>query len=55
MLIPLTDSYRSGTVLLDVAHGLMSASIPEERHPKLVSKLENPNLAYLEQRTSLSE
>jgi DNA helicase-2/ATP-dependent DNA helicase PcrA len=55
VLIPLTDSYRSGTALLDAAHGLMRDSIPEERHPKLVSKLDNPNLAYLEQRTFSSE
>lgn len=55
VLIPLTDSYRSGTALLDAAHGLMRASIPEERHPRLVSKLENPDLAYLEQRTFSSE
>lgn len=55
VLIPLTDSYRSGTKLLDIAHGLMQASIPEERHPRLKSKLENPDLAYLEQRTFSSE
>ncbi|MBP9757976.1 MAG: ATP-dependent helicase, partial [Candidatus Pacebacteria bacterium] len=54
-LIPLTDSYRSGSALLNAAHGLMMDSIPEERHPRLMSKLENPNLAVLEQRTFTSE
>ena len=55
VLIPLVDSYRSGTTLLDAAHSLMKNSIPEERHPKLASKLENPHLATLEERSFASE
>ncbi len=55
VLIPLVESYRSGSVLLDAAHSLMRQSIPEERHPKLVSKLDNPDLAVLEQRVFESE
>lgn len=54
-LIPLVDSYRSGSVLLSAAHTLMRQSIPEERHPQLKSKLANPDLAVLEQRTFASE
>jgi DNA helicase-2/ATP-dependent DNA helicase PcrA len=54
-LIPLIDSYRSGSVLLDAAHSLMEESIPEERHPRLLSKLDNPDLAILEERTFSSE
>ncbi len=55
VLIPLIDSYRSGSVLLDAAHGLMKESIPDERHPRLQSKLANPEHAVLEQRTFSSE
>ncbi len=55
VLIPLVESYRSGSVLLDAAHGLMRESIPEARHPKLQSKLAHPHLAVLEQRTFTSE
>lgn len=54
-LIPLVDSYRSGSVLLNAAYTLMQESIPEERHPKLQSKLPNPDLAVLEERTFTSE
>ncbi len=54
-LIALVDSYRSGSVLLDAAHSLMRESIPEERHPKLKSKLEEPSHAVLEQRAFTSE
>lgn len=54
-LIPLVDSYRSGSVLLDAAHSLMRESIPEERHPRLLSKLAEPHLAVLEERTFTSE
>ena len=55
VLIPLVDSYRSGTVLLDAAHSLMRESIPSERHPRLLSMLDNPHLAILEERTFTSE
>jgi DNA helicase-2/ATP-dependent DNA helicase PcrA len=55
VLIPLVESYRSGTVLLDAAHSLMKESIPEKRHPKLVSKIDNPHLSTLESRTFTSE
>jgi DNA helicase-2/ATP-dependent DNA helicase PcrA len=55
VLIPLVDSYRSGSTLLDAAHSLMKNSIPEERHPKLASKLDNPHLAVLEERAFTSE
>ncbi|MBI5003570.1 ATP-dependent helicase [Candidatus Kaiserbacteria bacterium] len=54
-LIPLVDSYRSGSVLLDAAHSLMRESIPAERHPWLLSKLAEPHLAVLEERTFTSE
>lgn len=55
VLIPLVDSYRSGSVLLDAAHSLMRDSIPSERHPKLESKIAQPHLAALEARTFSSE
>jgi len=55
ILIPLVDSYRSGSVLLDAAHSLMVESIPAERHPKLMSKVEEPHLAALEERAFTSE
>lgn len=51
VLIPLVDSYRSGSTLLDAAHSLMRESIPAERHPRLLSKLEHPDLAVLEERS----
>ena len=54
-LIPLTDSYRSGSVLLDAAYSLMQESIPVERHPRLASKVEEPHHALLEERTFTSE
>jgi len=54
-LIPLVDSYRSGSVLLDAAHSLMRESIPAERHPRLESKVSEPHLAVLEERTFTSE
>jgi DNA helicase-2/ATP-dependent DNA helicase PcrA len=55
LLIPLVDSYRSGTVLLDAAYSLMKESIPAERHPKLISKLADPQHSALEARTFASE
>ncbi len=55
VLIPLTDSYRSGSVLLDAAHSLMTESIPAERHPKLESRVEHPEHAVLEERAFTSE
>ncbi len=55
VLIPLVDSYRSGSALLDAAHSLMVGSIPEERHPKLVSKVSAPQHAILESRAFSSE
>ncbi len=55
LLIPLVDSYRSGSVLLDAAHSLMMGSIPEERHPYLQSKVDQPQHAVLEERTFTSE
>lgn len=55
VLIPLTESYRSGSVLLNAAFSLMRDSIPAERHPTLVSKVESPHLAVLESRTFTSE
>jgi DNA helicase-2/ATP-dependent DNA helicase PcrA len=55
IMIALVDSYRSGDVLLDAAHALMKESIPSERHPKLISKLENSHLSTLESRTFTSE
>lgn len=55
VLIPLTESYRSGTALLDAAHSLMKVSIPEERHPRLLSKINEPQLANLEARAFTSE
>lgn len=56
-LIKLTDSYRSGQVLLDAAHALMtqSAHVPDERHPHLESRVAQPHLAALELRTFSSE
>jgi DNA helicase-2/ATP-dependent DNA helicase PcrA len=54
-LVALTDSYRSGSVLLDAAHSLMSESIPIERHPQLVSQVEHPTHAVLESRAFTSE
>lgn len=55
ILIPLVESYRSGSALLDAAHSLMRKSIPSERHPKLESKIENPHLSALEERAFTSE
>ncbi len=55
VLIPLLDSYRSGSVLLDAAHSLMAGTIPLERHPKLVSKVGEPHLAVLQARAFTSE
>lgn len=55
VLIPLVDSYRSGSALLDAAHSLMRDSIPAERHPKLESKVASPHLAALEAREFTSE
>lgn len=55
ILIPLVDSYRSGSVLLDAAYSLMAGSIPQERHPKLASKVSEPDGAILEERTFTSE
>lgn len=54
-LIALTDSYRSGTALLDAAHSLMKESIPSERHPRLVSHSAQSHLALLETRTFSTE
>ena len=54
-LIALTESYRSGSVLLDAAYSLMKESIPAERHPQLESKVDEPHLAVLESRTFTSE
>ena len=54
-LIPLTESYRSGTTLLSAAHSLMKESIPEERHPELQSRVGEPHLALLEERAFSSE
>ncbi|HET8581073.1 MAG TPA: ATP-dependent DNA helicase [Candidatus Paceibacterota bacterium] len=53
--ISLTDSYRSGTRLLDAAHALMQASVPAERHPKLESRVSAPHLAELELRAFSTE
>jgi DNA helicase-2/ATP-dependent DNA helicase PcrA len=54
-LIRLTESYRSGTVLLDAAHSLMKGAIPEERHPKLESRVAEPDGAVLEERVFTTE
>jgi DNA helicase-2/ATP-dependent DNA helicase PcrA len=54
-LIRLTESYRSGTALLDAAHSLMKEAIPEGRHPKLESRVAQPQLAVLEERTFSTE
>lgn len=54
-LIRLTDSYRSGSAILDAAHSLMKESIPEERHPTLLSKIDSPNQATLEMRAFSTE
>jgi DNA helicase-2/ATP-dependent DNA helicase PcrA len=54
-LIRLTESYRSGSVLLDAAHSLMKGAIPEERHPVLESKVEHPQHAVLEERAFTTE
>ncbi|MEN9413573.1 MAG: hypothetical protein RLZZ342_660 [Candidatus Parcubacteria bacterium] len=54
-LIRLTESYRSGSALLDAAHSLMKEAIPEERHPKLESRVEHPQHAVLEERAFTTE
>lgn len=54
-LIRLTESYRSGSAILDAAHSLMRGSIPEERHPKLESKVAQPSQAVLEARAFTTE
>ena len=46
---------KPGTTLLNAAHSLMKESIPAERHPLLESKLDNPQLATLEERSFGSE
>jgi len=55
LLIPLTESYRSGSILLDAAHSLMCESISPERHPGLVSRIASPEHSVLESRVFSSE
>ncbi len=54
-LIRLTESYRSGSAILDAAHSLMRGAIPEERHPVLESRVAEPQTAVLEERTFTTE
>lgn len=54
-LIRLTESYRSGTAILDAAHSLMKDALPEERHPQLVSRVANPEQSVLEERAFSTE
>lgn len=54
-LIRLEHSYRSGAPLLDAAHSLMQGVVIEERHPRLISKVENPLEATIEAREFSTE
>jgi DNA helicase II / ATP-dependent DNA helicase PcrA len=54
--VTLTDSYRSGTSILDASHALMATS-PEHgsRNPKLLSQHAEPHLATITQATYSTE
>ncbi|MFM2415021.1 MAG: hypothetical protein RI911_714, partial [Candidatus Parcubacteria bacterium] len=54
-MITLTDSYRSGTHILDTSHMLMSSVVAPERHPKLISNHPEPHLAAVHEHVFSSE
>lgn len=44
-MITLTDSYRSGTQILEASYKLMSPAVASERNPQLISRHPEPHLA----------
>jgi DNA helicase-2/ATP-dependent DNA helicase PcrA len=54
-IIRLEESYRSGAPILDAAHSLMEGSIPEDRHPRLLSRVSEPLQAAVEVREFSTE